>query len=108
MKFHEMPTSKLLQTVCTREEVRELLIGVDTSVNLQKWPEWSRESLSPHEKVSSHHEGLNTSHSSCQTEMKVMGDAQRSSDPPINYLASLSIENRLWKHLDPYMEAWCE
>ena len=101
----EMLTSKLWQTVHTREEVREPLIGVDTSVYSQ---EWSRESLSPHEKVSSHHEGLDTSHSSCRTEMKAMGDAQRSSDPPINYLASLSIENRLWRHLDPCMEAWCE
>ena len=90
-----MPTSKLWQTVHTREEVREPLIGVDTSVNSQKWPEWGHESLSPYEKVSSHHDGLNTSHSSCRTEMKVMGDAQRSSDPPINYLASLSIENQL-------------
>ena len=86
MKIHERP-------VHTREEVREPLIGVDTSVNSQKWPEWGRGLLSPHEKVSSHHEGLDTLHSSCQIEMKVMGDAQRSSDPPINYLASLSIEN---------------
>ena len=90
------------------EEVREPLIGVDTSVNSQKWPEWSRGSLSPHKKISSHHKELDTSHSSCQTEMKVMGDAQRSSDPPFNYLASLSIENQLWKHLNPCMEAWCE
>ena len=29
----EMPTSKLLQTVHTREVMREPLIGVDTSVN---------------------------------------------------------------------------
>ena len=39
-KFVSDVNFKTVTTVHTREEVRKSLIGVDTSVNSQKWPEW--------------------------------------------------------------------